>query len=816
MPDLNNLFKQFLFYFDIRQLDTQELKNAPTGWRDMLVEYSRSTKYTGLLRNITGQLNFTKSAALILRREYAKYRLFARINMRILEDTRQPYNTYQQIYNGQFDFSKKSDGQNSFTVGAKSLDFSANIDAFDTVKYAIPIDDGINLELTPIALNETANLLPQLPPDGQIHADYFPPITVVNNVQSAIDASVQSVPYEQFRLPDFSAIPNWFFNCRLDGKLYITGNITFSVFSILSAGHTLRLSIVDDTGTRVLPIYDSVAPAGITNLSYTFNTVLNVTRNQKLFLYVQQVDAESSGTGILITGGEIDMSYQTATPPTMCKALTGTQLFAKLLQAMNFNIDISTPNLPVAWQSTLLSTILNNLVFTCSDSIRAAQGSLFFAGDTIGPGVYKVLIEPVNYNGTPYLVNQTFGFTELATTFMGAGVIQKIQSIFVGNVYNIGDTLQAGGTYLVEGITVGGTITYDAHIYNIGQIFPFVLGSSTFVGSDDTMFVKQIAIAPQIIISFSDFFQCIKSANGGDCAFGVDSYIAKSNTADEVNKARTGIAFIESLGYVYRSGINAVSLGNAPKDWKSTTAIDLMYNTIKVGNEDQQYDAINGTQEVASTQYYSTSSLNPVAELNLISSVRFDPYGIETVRITQNDSAASRSDNDVFGVWIKDLPESTTPFPYYHPLRSEGLLQPITGVDPSYYNYKLSPKSCLERGTRYLASVFYGMVGQQIVLSGYLKNIAMVYIGLDGVRIAEADPIQISNLGKPYFIPEYYTMTIPGGLIDANRYADMNFNVNGQNFKAFVSSYKCNFATRKPQEVKLLLSWDNDLSKTVR
>lgn len=809
--NLQNLIKQFKFWFDIRGIDTELLPNSPTGWRTLVIEYSKSKTYGGLLRQVTDQLTFTGKAAYILRREYAKYRLLARVNLRIEVDTRQPMNTYQNIYTGQIDYSKKIDKQQNFTVNAKTLDFSQNIDAYDSTQYAIPLTGGINLELPGIELNETPELIFSTSPDFRSNA--FFEIEIAQYNQLSVSPSVFAQGFLQSDTPVFEAGTSpYFFTAQVDGKLQIQGNIASSVNS-----GKFQFNIYKTGGDLVQTLFETPTYTTTTQTNFNWNFTVNVTKGESLFFYILRT-AGSGGSfqGVNMQSGSLLMSYMTITPPTMCQALRGNQLFAGLLQAMNINQD-SGPNLPVTYSSYLLANSLAPLVFSCSDSIRAAQGSIFVAGDTIGPGIYKVITGSVTYSGVTYTVNQSFTFVNTATTFTGGGAIQKIQSILVGNVYNIGDSLQAGGTYLVEGLN-DGEVTYNSITYEIGQTFKYVLGQDTFTASDDTMFVKQIAVDPVISISFADLFQCFKSIQGGDCAFGVNQYTALDNTPAEQAKQLTGIPFIETLGYVYRSGINQVSLGNLSKDWQSETALDMMYNTIKVGQKDQQYDAINGYQEASSTQWYGSALLTPVAELNLVSPVRFDPYGAETVRVTQNDTAASRSDNDVFGFWINTTPVSETPFEYYRPLGSEGLIAPIVGVPSSYYNYMLSPHTNLLRGSRYLASIFYGMTGYQLRLTDYKKNIAMVYVGLDGVRVAESEPIEIANLGTPYFIPEYYTDTIACPDVSANPYADLNFNVNGNNWKAFIVDYKINPAMNKPQAVKFLLTAavSNDVGRTVR
>lgn len=797
-------FKRFKYFLNPRGLGDEELQNAPEDWEQTQITYTRSEKYSGLVRGFTDSIKFVQRAAFICRREFYQFLLTA--NVQFIAQRQFNFMQFKQLFNGKLDFSSFQDNLTNVTINAVPNDFSQNIDAYDSVSYAIPlnVDEAINLELPPLALNEQATLLPFAPPDGHIHSDYFPPITIVNNQQNSINPSVQAVTYRQFRSPDFSTETGWFFTARVSGKLQITGSLTLKLNTIIDGDpHHLKLSMYNQSGVIVFPVYDAIVTnAGGITVNTTLNGIIDVTQGDFLFLYMEQVEDETENTGIAVTGGEIDLSYKTITPATMTKALRASDLFAAMLKAMNVNTD-SGPKLPVPNQSFLLTGPLKQLVITCSDSIRAAEGSIYHAGDQMFIGVYKVVSGTITYNSISYSTGNVFSFVTGQETFTGSGVVQKTQSISVGNVYNAGDTLQAGGTYLVEGNT-GEHAIYNGASVSVGQIFKYVLGQTTFSVSDDTVFVKQIAEDPQIILTFADFFQSILAIQGGDCAFGLEN----------------GIAFIETLGYVYRSGINQLSLGITDATTKFEPATDLMGNSIKAGYEDQQYDALNGAQEVNSEQNYSTFLKYPAKEINLQSIIRADPYGIETARITQTDSAASRSDNDNFFAWVKSEPESDVPFTYYHPLRQEGLTS-ITGVDPSYYNWFISPKQNLLRGGTYLSSIFYNMQGYQISLSSAVKNSAMVTIDLTGRRVAEAEPINISDLPKPYFIPIY--ATVKAGLafdaldkLDASPYGDLNFDYNGNNFKAFINKFIVVVGNDKPEELKLLLSPSNNLLKLVR
>ncbi len=801
LQDAFQLFKKFKYFFDIRGVETHELDNSPDGWPDTIIEYDRSKTYNGLTRNLTLPYKFVKFAAELCRREYAKYLLLARINQRILlGDGR---NNYTNVYTGKLDFSTKIDSQTGFTINSKTADFSANIDAYADQKYSFSLQDGVYVELTPITLNETASLLPSPPPDGNIHSDYFVPVQVVNNQQNSVDASVFTTTYQQKRAPDFSNSGDvYFFTSRLDQNLYIKGTLELGLINVgLGNGpQECRIAIYNQNGDFKYEFYHANIPEGITLLTVDINYSMPMVKNERLTLYMQQVGSETPGTGITVKSGQLDLSYQTITPATMCRALTLDQIFGKLLQAMNNNLD-SGPNLPVPYQSFLLKGLLKNIVVTSSDSIRASQGSIYRAGDTLFQGIYLVLSGTAHYGDTDYTTGQSFTFQPANPTFSGDGIVEKTTAIYAGVTYNPGDTLQAGGTYLVE----GDPIIYNSVEFPVNSTFKYVLGQDTFTGTTSHSFVKQIASDPQIITSLNDLYQTIKSLMWGNVAMGVD----KDGTLQ-------GRPFIESLDYAYRAGIKVVDLGIVDKDWKSSPATDLMYNSIKAGFEDQQYDAINGQQEVNSTQYWGSDLLTPVAELDLISKYRGDCIGIETVRVTQQDTAASRSDNDPFMIWIEDTPVSNDPFTYYHPLRTTN----ITGVDPSFYNWKLSPKHSAGRGGPYLASIFYNMIGYSLKLTGYSKNISLT-VTENGMKTIESAPIEIVNLPRPLFIPEYYETTQGVAtelisMIDNNPYADLTFTVNGVVAKAFISNLKVDLGKESPQGLKLLLTPDNKLSDFVR
>lgn len=800
---------RFQFILNIRGIITEVLANAPDGWLNTAIKYSRSKTYQGLFRGETLATKYVTRAAYLLRNEFynAGVLAFVQVVIKLLNPTTWGYNT---IYTGRLDFSTAQDELASFSVNSISDDFTVKLNANDGVNYMIPIDvdvngvpipEAINLQLSPLTLRESATFVPGAPTDGNRHSDYFPPMDLAVSQQNSVNASVQAVPYGQFRGPDFSTSANWFFHSRVNGKLKISGSLNFTVFNG-GTTHHLILAIFREDGSQVYTFYDGI-PTSEFIVNVNINTVINVSLNERLFLYMQQVDAETSNTGITINGGTLQLDYNTISPATMCRAVPASYVFRQLLQAMNTNTD-SAPNQPVPWQSNLLTSgTMVNLMVTCSDSIRNAVGSIVNAGDTVFPGFYKVIQGTIVYGGSTFNVGDQFSYQAGVLTFTG-GTAQKVISGFVGTVYNPGDTLQAGGTYLVGG-NPGTHVIYNAISYNVGQTFIYVLGQNTFSGSDDSSFVEQVGVQLQLITNFRDFFQSIYALQGGSAAFGIEN----------------GTCFLENLNYVYRGTIGNLDAGKVDTQIKIQPATDMIPNSIKVGYRDQQYSTLNGYYEVNSEQTYITNIVNPKKELNLVSAYRADPYGIEEIRVSQNDTAASRSNNDNFFVYINSNAHTIGSITYYVPLTTEGLTS-IVGVDPSYYNWAISPKQNLLRGGQYLASLFYNMNGYSLKLSAAPKNTAMVTVdnSPNHKRVAEAEPVQIASLGAPLFLPFYATFKPgieQGGLqmIDSIPYGYVKFTYNQQQYKIFLDEVTVDIGQNSQQEFKGLFTPGNSLTALI-
>ncbi|WP_285820948.1 hypothetical protein [Bacteroides acidifaciens] len=143
-------------------------------------------------------------------------------------------------------------------------------------------------------------------------------------------------------------------------------------------------------------------------------------------------------------------------------------------------------------------------------------------------------------------------------------------------------------------------------------------------------------------------------------------------------------------------------LGKKINDYELTVNDSLIYSSVKVGYDKQDYDSINGRDEFRFTNEFSTGLKLLDNTLSLISPYRADAYGIEfLVQKRGEDTTDNSSDNDVFFVDCVKNP-STGTLDLHRPYSSaqiSGLLSPET-----MFNLGYSPRFMLEANKKYIGA----------------------------------------------------------------------------------------------------------------
>ena len=141
-------------------------------------------------------------------------------------------------------------------------------------------------------------------------------------------------------------------------------------------------------------------------------------------------------------------------------------------------------------------------------------------------------------------------------------------------------------------------------------------------------------------------------------------------------------------------------LGTEINDYEFSVNDSLIYSSVKVGYDKEDYDSVNGRDEFRFTNEFSTGLNLRDNTLSLISPFRADAYGIEfLVQKRGEDTTDNDSDNDVFFVSCDQDGVNLKLYRAYTPSQLSGLLSPET-----MFNFQYSPRFMLEANKKYIGS----------------------------------------------------------------------------------------------------------------
>lgn len=337
------------------------LLTAPVGWEDNTeVEFNRSETQAGMIRNITVPLEFTFEGAKLLRNQFYRFGAQSVVYIHIEKLNTSTWQ-YETAYYGRLDFSKPKDGLSTFTVNAVDADLSVKLKKFENTRYEIPVENGIDVELTPLKLVESAKFI-FLPSLTDQQPGYTAITVEVNEVKSVV-ASVKDAGYRDDPSPDFSTSNDWFYTAQTDTTVNVKlEDVQGFVQSFLTGGNRFRLQLVKNNGTVVAEFFDISINNTVQGFSFSNELSVALTTGEKLFLYQRQDGTANSNTGFNWTNGTLSISYDTISPATKCKALRPLELFKQIVKKINGGFDY-----PI--QSFLLQE-WEQLTVTCGDAIR--------------------------------------------------------------------------------------------------------------------------------------------------------------------------------------------------------------------------------------------------------------------------------------------------------------------------------------------------------------------------------------------------------------------------------------------------------------
>ncbi len=229
-------------------------------------------------------------------------------------------------------------------------------------------------------------------------------------------------------------------------------------------------------------------------------------------------------------------------------------------------------------------------------------------------------------------------------------------------------------------------------------------------------------------------------------------------------------------------------LGKKINDYELSVNDGLIYSSVKVGYDKQDYDSINGRDEFRFTNEFSTGLKLLDNTLSLISPYRADAYGIEfLVQKRGEDTTDSNSDNDVFFVSCDQDGVNLKLYRPYSTAQLSGLLSPET-----MFNIQYSPRFMLEANKKY--------IGACIRLLKFASSDGNSDVSIDGVR--ETDDLLIPE--RLFTVGEVSIKTsdidVPSDLTGLVRFTNQSETITG-----YIKNLSLNIAKEKGSTYTLIV-----------
>lgn len=253
------------------------------------------------------------------------------------------------------------------------------------------------------------------------------------------------------------------------------------------------------------------------------------------------------------------------------------------------------------------------------------------------------------------------------------------------------------------------------------------------------------------------------------------------------------------------------------KDAKFSFAEDYMFNTVKVGYPNQDYDDVNGRDEFNNTHQYTGPITRISKELDLTGDYRADAYGIELVRINLENKVTvdSGSDNDTFMLDVLSAGTTHSGLPLFNLNRPA--FTSITGVlnPTTIFNVRLSPKRCLLAHGATIRSGFWKFDTSSLIFQTTEKNDSLSTT-LGGQTITENANVSIASLSAPYYIPVKvdFETQVPdalSSLMETYGNGKFTFEYNGSTYEGYCLEAKQKPSGNESQQWTLLLTANNNM-----
>lgn len=361
------IFKFILF----NGTETWELPQSPDGWEESFIEWERSGREYGIIRNYSIPLKWTLDGAFFLRNSFYRKGLQAFTSLTIKKLIPSDF-SYIDFYTGTIDYSTLVD--NYVTVEASIMDsgMASNVKAYGETLFEIPLNgpDSIDISFDGIALKEKAifdteiwnpvadNRFNYLALDLSAEPESAVPTKVVRSSPTVANSPVETIPGND----------GWFFNCpisqevRASGTIELTcnpgGQVNQQVWFLHFVTAQQFLGIISEI--QIAEFVIPPLPNTPFNINIPFDLSFNVVAGARVWL---RLTSQFNNTNtVQVIPSAITFEYFNKAQGTIAKGLRADKVFDHLIQRVSGSFGKT--------QSFLLGVDFASMYYISGDSLR--------------------------------------------------------------------------------------------------------------------------------------------------------------------------------------------------------------------------------------------------------------------------------------------------------------------------------------------------------------------------------------------------------------------------------------------------------------
>jgi hypothetical protein len=306
---------------------------TPGEWQNIIIDSVRNQKYFALDRSFSIPLNAVEDGALILKDQYYKYSIEAKVNLVILKqklfyDGTEYGFYYDAFYKGELDFEKFNHAGPIVTISIMEGDFPKLIRARENVTYELDmkVPENHYIRWDGILLRQKASYKIAAVNFTGRPGTHMVPIVFVNKEGEGAGVVTKSQNTEP-------SSTDYFIKATQRVTIQLVGTVKFRVNNNVGTVAISLVKVSNGVSTVIKNIEYNPVPKNV-DITWTLNEAITLEANEQLFMRAVYLSSNDNGRMTYIDSSltaAFAVTYETTYP----KALPPLYVFQKLVEKMS-------------------------------------------------------------------------------------------------------------------------------------------------------------------------------------------------------------------------------------------------------------------------------------------------------------------------------------------------------------------------------------------------------------------------------------------------------------------------------------------------